>query len=61
MNYKGGNKIWEQADEIADMNFENKGATTDFFLEIFLCFRKKHYLCIRFQGRTFREPTRSDL
>ena len=36
MNYKGGNKIWEQADEIADMNFENKGATTDFFLEIFL-------------------------
>ena len=36
MNYKGGNKIWEQADEIADMNFENKDATTDFFLEIFL-------------------------
>lgn len=36
MNYKGGNKIWEQADEIADMNFENKGATTDFFLETFL-------------------------
>ena len=33
----------------------------NFFLEIFLCFRKKHYLCIRFQGRTFREPTRSDL
>lgn len=36
MNYKGGNKIWEQVDEIADMNFENKGATTDFFLETFL-------------------------
>ena len=36
MNYKSGNKIWEQSDEIADMNFENKGATTDFFLEIFL-------------------------
>lgn len=36
MNYKGGNKIWEQADEIADMNFENKIATTDFFLETFL-------------------------
>lgn len=36
MNYKGGNKIWEQADEIADMNFEKRSATTDFFLEIFL-------------------------
>ena len=36
MNYKGGNKIWEQADEIADMNFENRSATTDFFLETFL-------------------------
>lgn len=36
MNYKGGNRIWEQTDEIADMNFENKGATTDFFLETFL-------------------------
>ena len=36
MNYKGGNKIWEQADEIADMNFGNRSATTDFFLETFL-------------------------
>ena len=36
MNYKSGNKIWEQADEIADMNFENRSATTDFFLETFL-------------------------
>ena len=36
MNYKGRNKIWEKADEIADMNFENRSATTDFFLETFL-------------------------
>ena len=36
MNYKGGNKIWEQADEIADINFEIRSATTDFFLETFL-------------------------
>ena len=36
MNYKSGNKIWEQSDEIADSNFENRSATTDFFLETFL-------------------------
>lgn len=36
MNYDGGNTIWDQVDEIADMNFENKTTTTDFFLETFL-------------------------
>lgn len=36
MNYDGGNAIWDQVDELADMNFENKTTTTDFFLETFL-------------------------
>lgn len=36
MNYNGGNTIWDQVDELADMNFENKTTTTDFFLETFL-------------------------
>ena len=36
MNYDGGNTIWDQVDELADMNFENKTTTTDFFLETFL-------------------------
>ena len=35
-NYDGGNTIWDQVDELADMNFENKTTTTDFFLETFL-------------------------
>ena len=35
-NYDGGNAIWDLLDEIADMNFENKTTTTDFFLETFL-------------------------
>ncbi len=35
-NYKGGNRLWEQTDEIADSKFENRSATTDFFLETFL-------------------------
>ena len=35
-NYDGGNTIWDQVDEIANMNFENKTTTTDFFLETFL-------------------------
>lgn len=35
-NYDGGNAIWDLVDEIADMNFENKTTTTDFFLETFL-------------------------
>lgn len=36
MNYDGGNAIWDLVDELADMNFENKTTTTDFFLETFL-------------------------
>ncbi len=36
MNYTGGNVIWEQIDKIADINFNNGAATTDFFLETFL-------------------------
>lgn len=36
MNYNGGNAIWDLVDELADMNFENKTTTTDFFLETFL-------------------------
>ena len=36
MNYDGGNTIWDLVDELADMNFENKTTTTDFFLETFL-------------------------
>lgn len=34
--YKAGSNICEQADEIADINFEKRIATTDFFLETFL-------------------------
>ena len=36
MNYNGGNALWDKVDEIADKNFDDKIATTDFFLETFL-------------------------
>lgn len=36
MNYKNGNKIWNNIDGVADTNFYTMTSTTDFFLEVFL-------------------------
>ncbi len=35
-SYKNGNKFWENIDNISDIEYANKNAPTDFFLNVFL-------------------------